>query len=448
MFHLQTKEFLSKVCEQIKYKPIRSEISEELENHIQELKENYIQEGIQEYEAEEKAITQMGQAEEIGKRLNKIHKPKMNLQLLMLTLILLGFGFLLTHIDNADAWKSNLIYISISIIPFLLIYFFDYKKLQKHSYLIYCIATIVLLGPIIAGDTTWSTRSVTRIIAMPLYIISFVGFIENISKKGEIKIEYIKTYNINIKIVIAVLSVISLIIMLQYSRSLMWLLLLTYYTIVTSKVIQTKNKKYIKKLLKITGISIIIATSIWLVNLAQTGEIYGLSNRIAIRFNPEIDPDMAWQAMLEREVMKSAKILGEIDNLDTKKTLLFNVEKGMFPLMAFLINYGWIISILMITMILSFSIKLIRVVTKIKDMYGKLLIIGIASSFIFRSIVCIIINLNAGLLSINSGIPFISYGKVNLLIDILSLAVIFSVYRRKNITLNLSKESINVMEAN
>ena len=108
MFHLQTKEFLSKVCEQIKYKPIRSEISEELENHIQELKESYIQEGIQEYEAEEKAITQMGQAEEIGKRLNKIHKPKMNLQLLMLTLILLGFGFLLTHIDNADAWKSNL----------------------------------------------------------------------------------------------------------------------------------------------------------------------------------------------------------------------------------------------------------------------------------------------------------------------------------------------------
>ena len=79
---------------------------------------------------------------------------------------------------------------------------------------------------------------------MPLYIISFVGFIENISKKGEIKIEYIKTYNINIKIVIAVLSVISLIIMLQYSRSLMWLLLLTYYTILTSKVIQTKNKKY------------------------------------------------------------------------------------------------------------------------------------------------------------------------------------------------------------
>ena len=36
VFHLQTNEFLNKVCEQIKYKPIRNEISQELENHIEE----------------------------------------------------------------------------------------------------------------------------------------------------------------------------------------------------------------------------------------------------------------------------------------------------------------------------------------------------------------------------------------------------------------------------
>ena len=51
MFHLQIKEFLNTVCEQIKYKPIRNSISEELENHIEESKENYIEEGMQEEEA-------------------------------------------------------------------------------------------------------------------------------------------------------------------------------------------------------------------------------------------------------------------------------------------------------------------------------------------------------------------------------------------------------------
>ena len=48
-------------------------ISEELENHIEESKENYIRDGLEEKEAEEKAIVQMGNAEEIGKKLNKIH---------------------------------------------------------------------------------------------------------------------------------------------------------------------------------------------------------------------------------------------------------------------------------------------------------------------------------------------------------------------------------------
>ena len=64
---MQIKEFLNTVCEQIKYKPIRNSISEELENHIEESKENYIRDGLEEKEAEEKAIVQMGNAEEIGK---------------------------------------------------------------------------------------------------------------------------------------------------------------------------------------------------------------------------------------------------------------------------------------------------------------------------------------------------------------------------------------------
>ena len=41
MFHLLIKEFLENVCNEIKYKPIREDISEELSLHIQEQKEDY-----------------------------------------------------------------------------------------------------------------------------------------------------------------------------------------------------------------------------------------------------------------------------------------------------------------------------------------------------------------------------------------------------------------------
>ena len=57
---MQIKEFLNSVCEQIKYKPITEEISDELQNHIEEQKEYYIEKGMNEKEAEAKSINQMG----------------------------------------------------------------------------------------------------------------------------------------------------------------------------------------------------------------------------------------------------------------------------------------------------------------------------------------------------------------------------------------------------
>ena len=59
MFYLDIKSFLNKVCEEIKYKPARKGISEELELHIQEIKEDFINKGINSDEAEEKAVSQM-----------------------------------------------------------------------------------------------------------------------------------------------------------------------------------------------------------------------------------------------------------------------------------------------------------------------------------------------------------------------------------------------------
>ena len=62
---MNIKSFLDEVCEQIKYKPAKKEISSELELHIKELKEDYINDGMEELEAEEKAVLQMGIAKDI-----------------------------------------------------------------------------------------------------------------------------------------------------------------------------------------------------------------------------------------------------------------------------------------------------------------------------------------------------------------------------------------------
>lgn len=69
-------DFIDMVLVQIKFKKAHSAISEELNSHICELAEGYMEGGLEEEKAFCKAVVQMGDPSEIGKRLHKTHKPK------------------------------------------------------------------------------------------------------------------------------------------------------------------------------------------------------------------------------------------------------------------------------------------------------------------------------------------------------------------------------------
>ena len=151
---MDIKNFLDGVCKEIKYEPVRKPISEELESHIQEIKEDYIKlEGLEENVAEEKAIKQMGEPNEIGKKLNKIHRPKLDWKLMILVGVLMGFGIFISAIKQSELSNSyignTIIYMIVGLIIGIAIYFFDYQKLKKYSNVIYVLASIILLLPLI-----------------------------------------------------------------------------------------------------------------------------------------------------------------------------------------------------------------------------------------------------------------------------------------------------------
>ena len=74
----------------------------------------------------------------------------------------------------------------------------------------------------------------------------------------------------------------------------------------------------------------------------------------------------------------------------------------------------------------------------IKEQYGKFLIIGISSLYILQSMASVLMNINKGIQA-DINIPFVSYGGVYFVVNILSMALIFSIYRRKDI--NIYEES-------
>lgn len=137
-----------------------------------------------------------------------------------------------------------------------------------------------------------------------------------------------------------------------------------------------------------------------------------------------------WLGINRELIINSAQNIGEAE--DMSNAIEIFDEGTNFAFISILAHYGWIITISMVITIVILSLKLIINSVKIKDIYGKLIIIGISSMFIMQSLFNILMNLNMGI-EANFNIPFVSYGRIELIINMLSVSIILSIYRRKDI---------------
>lgn len=451
MFLLQIKEFLDTICEQIKYKEVRNQIAEEMENHINEKKEEYIENGIEESQAEQKAIIQMGDAEEIGKALNKVHRPKLDWKLLLIIAVTLCFGFLVAIIRdnnfliNDQGTNSIFKYITFFILGLcvgFIIYFFDYRKIYKYSNYIYILASIVIIwalnfGVFINGVPYIYIGNVTIApsdIVIPLYILAFIGFLQDFDTKKKLEIKILEKQTINLRMVkIITLSIISLILLLAIpSFTSAFIVGVAYLIISTVKLV--KSNKQLKDVVALWAIPIVCGIILLTI---YTGGNYHL-DRLTASFNPEIDSQgSGWVGMRQKEVLNNAKMFGEAQNID-QMFELFD-EGTNYAFISILAHYGWIISIEMVIVVILLNLKLLMNITKVKDIYGKLIIVGISTIFILQTICNLLMNLNLGIKA-DFSMPLVSYGGANLIVNMGLLALVLSIYRRKDI--NVQKKTV------
>lgn len=448
---MQIKEFLEHICEQIKYQPIRAEIAQELENHLKESKEQLISEGLTEENAEQKAISQMGNAEEIGKKLNKIHSPKLDWKLLLLTLILIIFGSLVTFtrthncINYANEKGVLPYYSSMSQYTFTLavgavlsicVYFFDYRKILKMPKTLYGVATFLILFAMLFGYQVNGSKIYLYIlgntffmpsIAVPLYILAFIGFLQKINSNKNLEISFLqKKFKMNLDILkIIILGGISLLILQMAPATVLMLILGAIYLVLASVKLWKIKKSRKRNLAILWGIPVALGI-LFLVTMMPMA-----SDRLIGSFAPEQDPKgRGWIGVNQKMILDSANLFGEAGDMSNAISLFD--EGTNFAFISILAHYGWVVSVVMVIAIVFFSIKLMVNVTKIKDMAGKLTIMGISGLFILQSIFNLLMNLNLGLKT-NVNIPFISYGRQDLILNMMCLALVLSVYRRKDI---------------
>ena len=457
---MQINEFLNSVCEQIKYKPIRNTIAEELKDHIEDKKEELIEMGQNEEEAEKNAVEQMGDAEIIGKQLNKVHRTRLDWKLLIILVVLLIFGFVISYIITENEHTEMMQYMKEGVSEYIttnymikyvcfvglgfavgvIIYFCDYERIKNKPLILYIIATVVIILAFLFGISVnginflrignYSIRSNT--IAIPLYILAFIGFLENINEENKLtKLFKEKNIKINSNVLkLVVLSLISLLMLsLIPSSSSVIVLAITYLILATKKVVsESENKR--KHLLILWGIPIIIGTVFILFEVLANP--YVLDKFISV-YNPEEYKEKeGWRALNRKEIIESAQKFGKAENMSDAIYLFDGF--GNNEIISILAHFGWIPTVTLIIAVLAFSIKLVINSFKIKEKYGSLIILGIGCMFILQSIFNVLMNFNL-LFDASFNLPFVTYGCGELVVNMMCLALIFAVYRKKDVNI-------------
>lgn len=457
---MQINEFLNSVCEQIKYKPIRNTIAEELKDHIEDKKEELIEMGQNEEEAEKNAVEQMGDAEIIGKELNKVHRPRLDWKLLIILVVLLIFGFVISYIITENEHTEMMQYMKEGVSEYIttnymikyvcfvglgfaigvIIYFYDYERIKNKPLILYIIATVVIILAFLFGISVnginflrignYSIRSNT--IAIPLYILAFIGFLENINEENKLtKLFKEKNIKINANVLkLVALSFISLLMLrLIPSSSSVIVLAITYLILATKKVVsESENKR--KHLLMLWGIPIIVGTVVVLFEVLANP--YVLDKFISV-YNPEEYKETeGWRALNRKEIIESAQKFGEAGNMSDAIYLFDGF--GNNEIISILAHFGWIPTVTLIIAVLAFSIKLVINSFKIKEKYGSLIILGIGCMFILQSIFNVLMNFNL-LFDASFNLPFVTYGCGELVVNMMCLALIFAVYRKKDVNI-------------
>lgn len=471
MLYLNAKEFLNNVCKEIKYKPANKPISEELEAHIEELKNDNLCKGLSEEQAEELAVEQMGNPTKIGKRLNKIHRPKLDWITLIFSLAFIYFGGQFWSLFQLESYWNNgehlvdwyryyrlvCLELIVGVVLCVFILFYDYRKICKHSKLLFILATVLNMIAYFKGlkangnlvHAFWPFTSTSpAVFTVPLYIIAFAGFMKDIDKESRINITTsngkIINYNIVKLIMLSCFAVISSLMINFVSGFLVAMV----YLIISAR--ELLKRKQIKKTIILISISIIVflllSTIICIIPLMDT---HGFDEWTSAFW---VGVDTVGERRIDfvrGEIYKAAKLFGEADlkgiSLKDDHGYRASIEnwfgtRDIFAFLGILSEYGWVASIGLVIILLAFDIKLVMSARKIKDPYGKLITIGITSLFIVQTICNLAMNI--GIIEVAEfELPLVSGGKSNFIANVLCMSLFLSVYRRKDINFEEPKKS-------
>ncbi|MED3612015.1 FtsW/RodA/SpoVE family cell cycle protein [Bacillus wiedmannii] len=415
------ERFVSEVTNHIKSKEAKSFVATELDFHLKQAKNTWIEKGLSEEVAENKAVEQMGSPIKLGQELNKLHKPKVDWFLLILLVAAMGLGFLpvLAFEYTNDVIMNKVIFVILGVITAIGMMLLDYRKLERMGLLFYTIGVVVLLMLYCFPNASMIGEPLIKIgpiavdclMAVPFFFLAWASFFNN-NRLKVIHLVVLYLFSLYLFLIVSTLSSI-----------------FVYMTMVFVMLWWSKLGKKTALIITIVPICLFIikASVSW-----SSG--YHLDRVLGYFLNPESDAGGAGFMYIRlKEVMSSAGWFGTSG--DTKFIPAADTD---FVFASLTYYYGYVLALILVSVLSLFVARLVIISYKINDRYGKLLLVGGMTLFVVQFIYNV--GMILGLLPIASiSLPFISYGLTPTVFHALLIGIVLSVYRRKDMSFSMRK---------
>ncbi|MDD4170357.1 MAG: FtsW/RodA/SpoVE family cell cycle protein [Desulfotomaculaceae bacterium] len=422
------QEFLQSVCQQIRFKGIHENITNELSDHIDDQKNEYIKQGFDEEAAFLKAVEQMGDPVLVGKQLDKAHRPKIEWSILSLAAILVVAGGFVQYFlsgvnaDNSYVFSHFLIYAPAGIAAFTLIYFFDYTLLGRYPKVVYLLLfTFTIVGFLFFNRVNGSYTHVYY--SALLFIPAFAGIVYDFRSKGYLGIIASGLFYAGAAYICLLASKFTGLILLTVSC-------LIILTVAIKKGFFGSNK--------LVGLAIAyIPVIISLVLTILTAPPY-LRNRLAHIVNPELDPlGSGYIPLMVKRLIASSQPFGEAvldGNIADISIASVSIEQLLpnwatdFSLTYIIARLGYVAGLVIIAVMLILIARMFFSVMKQKNAYGYL--VSLSACLAITGQVVLYILSNIGVITpFSVTLPFISFGGMGFVVNMILVGLLLSVYR-------------------
>ncbi|RRN74002.1 FtsW/RodA/SpoVE family cell cycle protein [Peribacillus simplex] len=418
---MRSDHFLDEVTSYIRSKEAKKYIEAELKAHLHQAKTELVKKGYKEDEAEELAVRNMGSPSDIGQKMDKLHRPKIDWKLMSMFLFMSAAGLFLFRFlfndGNSFSVLKQVYSVAGSVILVCGLLFFDYRKLQRWGWVFFTIGCLILVqfqfsNVLVNGSpriNIMGLLSVDSFVVLPLFLLAWAGMLQS------------KKMNVYLAAILYVCSAFLFLITVNLQATVLFSLMVS--------VMVWRSGLNKRKILITAAVLLTACVSLLLISLRDI-KPYQFERLFAF-VTPEKFSETSGYLYLKLE--KLIEDAGWFGHFGSHGKIDFSNEMTTdFIFVTITYTLGWAGALLIGLLFLWMIWRISRIFQTVKDPFGKMLVSG--SLALFTAQVTISIGMSLGFLPIISvSLPFMSYGALSAMVNACLFGLILSVYHKKDV---------------